>query len=256
MALKEGITSSTPDRIELGPGILYANYENGTGTAIGATLGGGSFNLNRTKRYIMPDGAKGKMKGLGFVELVEATLQMNVLEVTKDNLVKFIAAANETAFSSAEAVGTGDGTTTIFALDASSDGVIEKVFIDGTEQTSGWTITGTSLAFTTAPTSGSVVTADYTYAGTPEDGDFYRLTGDTTIATADYLTNLALVLEYTGDATDGAILILDNPLAVGGFTLAIPTGQQEVIYPITWEAHFTAGSETTEPWQYLLPYNA
>ena len=86
-------------------------------------------------------------------------------------------------------------------------------------------------------------------------GDFWRITGDTCIESGDYLTNVAICFEWTGDATDGAILILDNALSVGGFALAIPTGQEEIVFPVTWEAHFTAGSETTEPWSWLHPYN-
>jgi len=255
MARKEGITSSTPDRIVLGPGIVYANYQNGTGTELGAVLGGGTATVNRTKRYIMPDGAVGKIKDLGFIEAVDASLELNMLEVTKDNLVKFIAGAAQRAFASAEAVGTGDGTTTIFELNNSSDGLSDAVFVDSTLQSSGSTVSGTSLSFASAPSSGSAVTADYSYSGTPSDGDFSLTTGDTVIASADYLTNIAIVFESTSDATDGAILILDNALPMGGFTLGIPTGQEEIVFPITWEAHFAAGSETTEPWRWLHPYN-
>ena len=254
MTLRDGITTSTPDRILLGPGIIYKDYLNGTGTAIGAVLGGGTWTLNRTKRYVDPDGAKGKIKNLGFIESVEAMLEVNILEATKVNLVNMIAAANTGAWSNAEAVGTADGSTTTFALDTTADNVIDRAYEDGVENTN-VTFNGSVLEFTTAPTSDVVVTADYTYTGTPNDGDFWRLTGDATIADGDYFTNMAIIFEWTGDATDGAILVIDNVLSVGGFALAIPTDQEEVVFPITWEAHFTAGSETTEPWSWLHPFN-
>jgi len=252
--LKDGITTTTPDTIMLGPGIVYANYLNGTGTALGAVLGGGTFTLNRTKRYVAPDGGKGKIKDLGFFETIEGMLEINILEATKLNLVKMIAAANAGAWSNAEEVGTGDGTTTTFSLDTTADNVIDRAYEDGVENTT-VTFNGSVLEFTTAPTSDAVITADYTYTGTPVDGDFWRITGDTCIESGDYLTNVAICFEWTGDATDGAILILDNALSVGGFALAIPTGQEEIVFPVTWEAHFTAGSETTEPWSWLHPYN-
>ena len=257
MGAKHGVSTNTPDRVEFGPGMLYANYENGTGTLLGATLGGGGFDLGRTMKAIRPDGAVGDVKGLVRVSEVLPTVTANLMEVTKDNLVRFIAAVNQTAWADGEAVGTADGSTTVFTLDNEADGTIAKIFVDGTEQTSGVTVSGTSVSFTTAPDSDAVITADYTYAGTPSDGDFYELTGDTTIATTDYLTNLAFVLEYTGDSTDGAIFIIDNPLSTGGFSLSIPATQDDVVvYPVTWRGHFDAADLTEEPWHYRLPYNS
>lgn len=253
MALKHGVTSNTSSRVTLGPGVVYANWENGTGTLLGATVGGGSININRSKYSVRPDGAKGKVKGLEFIQEVAATFQLNMLESTKDNLIKFGLALNESAYASAEAVGTGDGSTTVFELDNTADGTIAKVFVAGSEQTSGVTVSGTSVTFTTAPASGSAITADYTYSGTAASGDYYRLTGDTSIASGDYLTNIAILLEYTGDSVDPVVLIIDNPTATGDFALSLPTGQEEIVYPVTWEAHFDPSTLTTEPWAIYQP---
>jgi len=255
MAIRHGVTSSTSDRIVLGPGTLYANWENGTGTQLGAVVGGGTFTLNRSKYSVKPDGAKGKVKGLQFIEEVEATLQMNLLESTKDNLVRFGLAFNEAAYASAEAVGTGDGTTTPFTLDSTPDGTLTKIFVDGVEQTltTDYSVTGTTVTFVTAPTSDAVITADYTYAGTAATGDVYRLTGDTSIADADYLDNVVLLLEYTGSSSDPVIIEIKNPTSTGDLSIGLPAAQEEVVYPVTWEAHFDGSDLTDEPWAIYHP---
>ncbi|MCE5190917.1 MAG: DUF2460 domain-containing protein [Actinomycetia bacterium] len=256
MALKHGVTSSTASRIVLGPGALYANWQNGTGTLLGATVGGGSFTITRSKYSVKPDGAKGKVKGLDFIGEVSATLTANLVEATVANLVKFGLAFNQSSFASGNTIGTGTGSLTTFALASTPDNVVApKIFVAGVEKslTTDYSISGTTVTFVTAPASDAVITADYSYAASATSGDFYMLRGDTTVAAADYLTNLALLLEYTGDSTDPMVLVIKNPTTNGEFALNLPTGQEEVIFPITWEAAFDSSSLTVEPWEILIP---
>jgi uncharacterized protein (TIGR02217 family) len=76
--------------------------------------------------------------------------------------------------AAAQAIGTGDGSTTTFTLSRSLGGFVEPVgwathvsavYLNGTAQGSGWSVTTpNSLVFATAPAAGAVVTADFTYA--------------------------------------------------------------------------------------------
>lgn len=255
--LKQNVSSSTSGRIPLGPGILYANYENGTGTNLGMFFGG-SFNLATTMYDLRPPGSKGPVKGLQWIDERVATISADLAELTKTNLEKLIAGADVVAWSEAEAVGTGNGSTTQFTLNNTPDGTETlKIFIDGTEAslTTDYSVSGTTVTFVTAPTSGSTITADYSYAGTPSDGDFWRVSGDMTIATTDYLTNLVFICEWTGDATDGAILRINNPLATGALSIALPESQQRISHAMEWTAHYDPDDLDAEVFAYFLPYN-
>ena len=255
MGLQHGVSSSTPTRIALGPGKVYVDFGRSTEAEMGAMLGGGEFRLNRGLHHVQPDGAKGKVKGLTFVDTVEATLTLNLLETTKDNLVRCITAANTLAWTDGEAVGTGDGSTKEFTLDNTPDEAVLRVYDDGTLKTAttDYSVSATTLTFITAPTSGAAITADYTYAGTPSDGDYWRLTGDTAIATGDHLTNLTVICEHTGDSAEGCVIQLHNPLANGDLTWSLPAQQHEIVFPVTWEAYFDPSTLTTEPWEIWVP---
>lgn len=61
-----------------------------------------------------------------------------------------------------EAVGVGDGTTTLFSLDYTPVSGL-SIYLDGVATTD-YTRDGTSITFTAAPGSGVVITADYKYA--------------------------------------------------------------------------------------------
>jgi hypothetical protein len=66
----------------------------------------------------------------------------------------------------AEALGTGDASTVVFALDSMYiDATTLVVYVDDVEEESGWTLVGNNTApritFDTAPAEGEVITADY-----------------------------------------------------------------------------------------------
>ena len=88
---KHAVTSNTVDNLVLDAGVLFFNYGEVDETQIGATRGGSTWNLNRSVRKMGADGARGPIKGMSRIESVAPTLQINVLEMTKANLLQFIA---------------------------------------------------------------------------------------------------------------------------------------------------------------------
>ena len=97
--VKHGVSTDTPDRILIDAGAVYTGWTNvaSPGTLLGATKGGNVFELNRTIRRIDPDGAKGPVKGFRRIEEVVATLTVNLMEITKENLLIALAGSSASA---------------------------------------------------------------------------------------------------------------------------------------------------------------
>ena len=78
---------------------------------------------------------------------------------------------------------------------------------------------------------------------------------DLTIAVGDYLSNVAILGEVSGDA-NGMGIVLTNVIADGNFELSM-VDKEEGVVAVTFTAHFdpaTVGSkDDTEPWQILWP---
>ena len=85
---KTGVSANTQKRIIIDAGAVYTGWTSVAvpGTLLGATRGGNVFEINRTIRRMDPDGAKGPVKGFRRLEEVMATLTVNLLEITEDNL--------------------------------------------------------------------------------------------------------------------------------------------------------------------------
>jgi hypothetical protein len=93
MAVAEhGVSANTPDRMVIGAGAVYYGWTNvsSPGTLLGATKGGNVLEINRTIRDIRPDGSKGKVKGFRRIEDVEASLTVNLIEITEANLLMLL----------------------------------------------------------------------------------------------------------------------------------------------------------------------
>jgi hypothetical protein len=95
-----GYSADTPKRLLLDAGAIYKNvtYDELTGdfegTLLGATSGGNEFSLAQTTRQIELDGTKGRAKGLTMIESEEATLTVNLKELTAANIALAIAGSN------------------------------------------------------------------------------------------------------------------------------------------------------------------
>ena len=72
------------------------------------------------------------------------------------------------------------------------------------------------------------------------------------IALADYVTNIAIVGEVTGNSTQPIIVILSNVLADGKFELGF-TDNDESVLAVEFTAHFDASALDTEPWEIRYP---
>jgi len=74
-----------------------------------------------------------------------------------------------------EAVGTGDGTTTSFTLDHTPDGGPMTVTVGGTATTE-YTVSGTTITFSTAPATDAAIVASYSYGATTGVGIYDTFT--------------------------------------------------------------------------------
>lgn len=89
--------------------------------------------------------------------------------------------------------------------------------------------------------------ADY---GSPKTHD--EITRALSIALTDYATNVALVGEVTGDATNAAEFILDNALVDGNFELTFADADEPVL-AAAFKGHFDPSSMDAEPWTIRFP---
>ena len=90
MRRRHGISRQTSRRLILDAGVLVFNYGLPNERKLGATRGGSTWSLKRALRTIEVDGARGPVKGMRRIESVEAQIQVNVLEITKENILSFI----------------------------------------------------------------------------------------------------------------------------------------------------------------------
>lgn len=97
-----GITSKTPQHLQLDAGAFFKNFNVGedtyatakaAGKCLGATQGGGTFTAKPTLRNIEVDGAVGRVKGLTDIETWEVSLSATLLEVTVESLMLSLAGA-------------------------------------------------------------------------------------------------------------------------------------------------------------------
>jgi hypothetical protein len=99
-ALKtHALTANLPESIIFDAGVLYKNFTDPTdpGTVLGATRGGSEFALNAEIREVEVDGAPGPVKGLKRYTRIAPTMTINLLSLTKDNLLLAIPGSAEEA---------------------------------------------------------------------------------------------------------------------------------------------------------------
>ena len=77
-----GVTSTTTQHLILDAGVVYTNYGEISEETLGATHGGNTFEVTREIREIEVDGARGKIKGLRRKITENATLTVNLKEIT------------------------------------------------------------------------------------------------------------------------------------------------------------------------------
>ena len=85
-----GYSAATPQHLLLDAGKLYDGFTSlsNLGTAVGITRGGCTFNYTPEVKNIGFDGAPGPVKGMKRIVATDATLEINVMEFTKDNILR------------------------------------------------------------------------------------------------------------------------------------------------------------------------
>ncbi|MDQ0417923.1 hypothetical protein J2Z48_002107 [Croceifilum oryzae] len=102
-----GISVDTVKNMLLDAGRVYVNYGLTDERPIGATSGGNSFTVEREIKEIEIDGARGKVKGARRIISENASLTINLLEMSPENFEMVLTAADTTDILDA------DGTTKI-----------------------------------------------------------------------------------------------------------------------------------------------
>lgn len=252
---KHGVTSTTHQKLLIDAGAVYLGFKDADnpGTLLGATMGGNSIEITETLRDVRPDGARGPMKGFRRVDEAVATIKVNMLELTAENLRRAIAGAiysSGTTPVTDEAVGTGDNTKKIWdLLNSPVKENSEVVKLDGvpkvrlTDYTMDYA--AGKIYFFTAPGTDVVITADYTY-----------ISGDAVIAGAEitdnaYIDNVTLVGTISGKTTP-VIAQINNALCESGLSLSL-VDKDEAVPELTFTGHYTYADLVTPPYSITYP---
>lgn len=94
---RNGITKETADRFLVDAGAVYINLDEPDERLLGATSGGNSFTLNQEFRQPEIDGSPGPLKGTRRIISVEPVMEINLIELSKENLMMALAGADSVA---------------------------------------------------------------------------------------------------------------------------------------------------------------
>ncbi len=98
-----GFTKKTTENYQLDAGAIFINFDfvtdkyrsaKAAGKCLGVTVDGGEFNITNTYRNPEFDGNHSRVKGNLFIDETEVYLKVTLKEITADNLVKAIGAAD------------------------------------------------------------------------------------------------------------------------------------------------------------------
>ena len=187
MTRRHGITADTFKRLIIDAGAVYTGFTDFAtpGTLMGATRGGSQFALEQEIKDMEVDGARGPTIGSRRITMVKASLTVNFIEHTLDNLKR--------------------------AIVGSSSAVSEV--------------------------------------------NWNEITRDLVIVDGDFLSNVAILGEVSGD-TDALGIVLKNVIADGNFELTF-ADKEEGVVTMQLTAHFDptdlGSDDDTEPWSLLWP---
>ena len=128
---------------------IITGGSNPIGTLVGATRGGGTFNVTREMRTPEIDGMRYGFKGSDFVDSTDAYLSTTLLEVTPDNLETLLASATTTVSSKKStitmqtAIAAGDYLTNICWVGDISGGSMVLICLKNAINTADFTFTYT-----------------------------------------------------------------------------------------------------------------
>jgi hypothetical protein len=129
---------------------IVSGGSNPIGTLIGATRGGGSFNVTREMRTPEIDGMRYGFKGSDYVDSADAYLSTTLVEVTPQNVQDLLSAGTQVATSGKKstvkmktAIGTSDYLTNICWVGDLSDGRLALICLKNAINTADFTFTYT-----------------------------------------------------------------------------------------------------------------
>lgn len=94
-----GLTKETVDRFVIDAGAVYLNLGEPEERLLGATRGGNEFTIDQDIKLIEIDGVKGATMGARRIVESNATLKVNLLELTTENIMLAIAGADATDYT-------------------------------------------------------------------------------------------------------------------------------------------------------------
>ena len=166
--LTTALRADTFDNLQLNAGIVLKNFtyssiasatalktqiatELSSGTnVLGATRGGGSFNVTRETRTPEIDGMRYPFKGSDFVDSVDAYLSTTFVEVTENNIADLLAtgdvgtkSGNKTTITMHTAIGASDYLTNICWIGDLADGRLVLICLKNAINTADFTFTYT-----------------------------------------------------------------------------------------------------------------
>jgi len=94
-----GLTKETVDRFVIDAGAVYLNVGEVDERLLGATRGGNEFTIDQDIKLIEIDGVKGATMGARRIVESNATLKVNLLELTSENIMLAIAGADATDYT-------------------------------------------------------------------------------------------------------------------------------------------------------------
>ena len=94
-----GLTKETVDRFVIDADAVYLNVGEVDERLLGATRGGNEFTIDQDIKLIEIDGVKGATMGARRIVESNATLKVNLLELTSENIMLAIAGADATDYT-------------------------------------------------------------------------------------------------------------------------------------------------------------
>lgn len=170
-SFKTGVTSATPQKLQLNAGVFVTKYEKGSAIAesdiIGATRGGGSISIVPTVHQVSADGVPTNYKGLDRIDEWVATMDTTLLEFKPETVKLALGGGFETTEKSGDLVITCKNTINeemdyndIYWIGDLSDGNPVIVHFKNAMNKSGFTLTISDKGEGTFPVS---LVANYSY---------------------------------------------------------------------------------------------
>lgn len=129
---------------------IISGGSNPIGTLIGATRGGGSFNVTRETRTPEIDGMRYGFKGSDFVDSADAYLSTTLVEITPQNMQDLLSAGTQVAVSGKKstvkmktAIGSSDYLTNLCWVGDLADGQLVLICLKNAINTADFTFTYT-----------------------------------------------------------------------------------------------------------------